>query len=885
VLLNLRSLCVFLWCCRESALAAAAPVEQHAAYWRERALAKGQPFFPLPMHRNTLYQDRHSLAVARSALCQYFEHHPGAAASLPSAPVPTAAAPASAAAAVAPTSGAAYAATRAVARMRSLSSPAPASSGPSAGASAGASAPKGQEGLTPQPSGPRRAAAMRRSAAAATTSAASAAGASASASSAALLRRSGTLDLWEGGPVEWVAAGWALLVRLAKALPGRHGGQSAAVEQQRMMHQQNQQAGSGNNALAESLASRIDRDPELVDVAADGGLAPTAAMQSRAVLLAQDNLALPLPPALLTPAGKAARLASVETLCARLAGHCTLALLQLTQRLSQMAEQHHPHRTGHSGTGSLSDSTAVTSPFLPAEKVVADLEAVYAEFAAEAAAALAEAQWDVVHVDPNADPQALLHADSSAAFFDVHAEVRVAELFSRMAQFDDQCRSIVRPLRGRSLLQQRWFRTTLLVAGASYSAYWLSKADNRQALRVLAGEVVASAQSFYHEHLSGPIRTIIDELFYSRSSVIADEAALLDSREALKAMLGNFNARIATNPAALGRLPPDLRSADLQALASQLDMRTVSETLVRDVQKPLVSVVNGDLVECLLIQIAFLKKEILTAMGALDQVMKENQFNLQLMATVPAILVLGLVMAGSRSVARSFMSSQSHAETDFATAKTRARIVASSLQRLLLRASRQASPGRNTVFDTLGERRGFAQALGTYHSISRSVSDTHISNNSFYESVSDADARKNVRFNVDSSTSRAAGTASVDNPRGPSRSNLMSAPVTATATDHLHEHASYEFDDATDQIFPGLSADDVGALYLGLHRLNDFLASCKLRLYSLFFTRMAGPAASTMWAEWEETMRQLTDLSDPLISLWSRYELARTCATVIDKQG
>ncbi len=56
----------------------------------------------------------------------------------------------------------------------------------------------------------------------------------------------------------------------------------------------------------------------------------------------------------------------------------------------------------------------------------------------------------------------------------------------------------------------------------------------------------------------------------------------------------------------------------------------------------------------MLIQMSFIKKELLVAMGAIDELLKENHFNMQLMATVPAFMITFSLYFFSRRTYRYF---------------------------------------------------------------------------------------------------------------------------------------------------------------------------------------------------------------------------------------
>ncbi len=57
-------------------------------------------------------------------------------------------------------------------------------------------------------------------------------------------------------------------------------------------------------------------------------------------------------------------------------------------------------------------------------------------------------------------------------------------------------------------------------------------------------------------------------------------------------------------------------------------------------RQPLQSIVSGRIARILFIQMQFVKKELLVAMQAIDQLFNSNQVNLQLLAITPAVITL-----------------------------------------------------------------------------------------------------------------------------------------------------------------------------------------------------------------------------------------------------
>ena len=127
---------------------------------------------------------------------------------------------------------------------------------------------------------------------------------------------------------------------------------------------------------------------------------------------------------------------------------------------------------------------------------------------------------------------------------------------------------------------------------------------------------------------AGPRRAILDELFHSERLRVAKEESLEDATQSLRTMLLDFASK--TQP-----------KANAEAIADRLDMTFVSREYELEIQRPLRNALRGDLVQMMLIQIQSIKHELMVAMGAVDQLLMENQFNLQVGWTKHAVLFAG----------------------------------------------------------------------------------------------------------------------------------------------------------------------------------------------------------------------------------------------------
>ena len=69
-----------------------------------------------------------------------------------------------------------------------------------------------------------------------------------------------------------------------------------------------------------------------------------------------------------------------------------------------------------------------------------------------------------------------------------------------------------------------------------------------------------------------------------------------------------------------------------------MDMTPISQEYERELRRPIQNLVSGRLARLLLIQLQFVKKELLVAMQGIDEIFTAQQVNMQLLAITPAVL-------------------------------------------------------------------------------------------------------------------------------------------------------------------------------------------------------------------------------------------------------
>lgn len=93
---------------------------------------------------------------------------------------------------------------------------------------------------------------------------------------------------------------------------------------------------------------------------------------------------------------------------------------------------------------------------------------------------------------------------------------------------------------------------------------------------------------------------------------------------------------------------PNLPSDLLAQQARQGDLGLILRHYEEDIKAPIRSVLMGDLIRLVLIQVQRSKVDLETAMLALDKLLKSNELNFELLAVLPLVGLLLLVYGRAR---------------------------------------------------------------------------------------------------------------------------------------------------------------------------------------------------------------------------------------------
>eukprot|EP00752_Nemacystus_decipiens_P015755 g14066.t1 len=178
-----------------------------------------------------------------------------------------------------------------------------------------------------------------------------------------------------------------------------------------------------------------------------------------------------------------------------------------------------------------------------------------------------------------------------------------------------------------SRTRRNWMFFAVATPAVVVSIVYMYK--NRNWMQRSMFRVRGSFWQFVREHISEPFWGIYNELVHNQPLTLTDANALADSSNSLERMLEAF----------IKDTKPNLSQEEVKKMAMTGDMSVVSREYERSIINAWKNFVAGDIVRMMLIQVQFIKRELLIATTALGQLARENELNLRMMATVPAFLV------------------------------------------------------------------------------------------------------------------------------------------------------------------------------------------------------------------------------------------------------
>ncbi|KUL88145.1 hypothetical protein ZTR_04167 [Talaromyces verruculosus] len=201
-----------------------------------------------------------------------------------------------------------------------------------------------------------------------------------------------------------------------------------------------------------------------------------------------------------------------------------------------------------------------------------------------------------------------------------------------------------------STLARYWFPTVITLMSLSTSLRVLT---NRKAELVeWISEFGATVIDFWRNWVMQPVDKLIGTIRHDEQSEIAimSRTSLEADRQSLERMVIDFVSDNSSQGQS-GNMQPDVST--ITAQVREGDLTPVLKAYERDLRKPFMGTVRGDLVRALLIQIQKTKVDVEIAMGGIDALLKSQELVFGFIGLTPGLLI---TYSGVRWVASLFDS-------------------------------------------------------------------------------------------------------------------------------------------------------------------------------------------------------------------------------------
>ena len=187
-----------------------------------------------------------------------------------------------------------------------------------------------------------------------------------------------------------------------------------------------------------------------------------------------------------------------------------------------------------------------------------------------------------------------------------------------------------------SRLIRYWIPGTVLLLSGSTLLRILA---NRQAeIRQWIQDFGTTVIDFWNNWVIDPVKRLIGTIRHDSDSEVAimSKDSLKADRASLERMVVDFAV---DRPNESGRNYTEPEIADIRAKVREGDLTPVLRAYERDLRKPFMGTVRGDLIRALLIQIQKTKVDVEVAIGGIDQLLKSQELLFGLIGLTPGVLI------------------------------------------------------------------------------------------------------------------------------------------------------------------------------------------------------------------------------------------------------
>ncbi|CAF1284663.1 unnamed protein product [Didymodactylos carnosus] len=177
-----------------------------------------------------------------------------------------------------------------------------------------------------------------------------------------------------------------------------------------------------------------------------------------------------------------------------------------------------------------------------------------------------------------------------------------------------------------------------------------------------------SFKFFLSEHLIIPLKNIYESTFHSKSSQLIFENTqknYQNSKLILEQMLERYGIEHSKQLANIDGVDVDRFLLNLHERALNDDMNIVMKYYQYELDTPIRSALFGDLVKGILIQVQKVKVDGESLAIQINQLMKQNQINFSLLATIPALLLITfMTIAAKNTIINGIIKRRKYGYTD-----------------------------------------------------------------------------------------------------------------------------------------------------------------------------------------------------------------------------
>lgn len=229
----------------------------------------------------------------------------------------------------------------------------------------------------------------------------------------------------------------------------------------------------------------------------------------------------------------------------------------------------------------------------------------------------------------------------------------------KLPEFCDNCDDLMREHGKPSRLVRWWLPVSALLL--SSTAIFRILSSHRKEIITWAFEVGVTARDFWFNWVVTPIRKVIGTIRHDANSEIAimSRDSLRADRESLERMVVDFSLdrrSIAADQPGIS----ELQIAEIRTRVQEGDVTPVLRAYERDLRRPFMGAIKGDLVRSLLIQVQKTKVDLEVALDGIDALLKSQELVFGFVGLTPGLLVsVGLwrylagVFGGRRGLSRS----------------------------------------------------------------------------------------------------------------------------------------------------------------------------------------------------------------------------------------